>query len=207
VDATHGEELSWAFEQLVEALSERCQVSVLKEKPPDLRLLSENDAFVVICASKPWDDAEVSTVRRYVESHGGILLILRFGGSKPGHLNKLLSPYDLSVDRSTLKKSAFLRHDFQGSGPLEGVGSLSAGTGVWEHDRGLTASGGAEIVLQFKQAKLRARTASRKGIVYLISCPNVLRKKDLERGGNMTFLANLLERLATPWVHKVKIKV
>jgi hypothetical protein len=202
VDATHGEDLSWAYEQLVESLSERCQVSVLKKKPLDLNLLNENDAFVVICASKTWDDAEVSTIRQYVESHGGILLVLAFGRGKPEHLNKLLSPYDLSVDQTTLKESDFRGDNLQGCQPLEGVESPPAGTGVCERHRTLTGSGGVEIVLQFKRANLGAKTAFGKATVYLITCLNVLGKKDLERRGNATFLANLLECLATPAVRE-----
>lgn len=196
LDKLHGEEHD-TYDKLIKFLSERCQVALLK-KPLDLKLLTENDVFMLISPSKSWEESEVEAVRTYVESHGGILLALTLDGRKPEHLNELLKPYGLSVIRGTVGEKYLDRDSAEGSQLLEGVESLALGT-VWLYESArIAASNEAEVVLQYKDAILGAKRPLGKGIAYLFSCLPAFGNKQLDRIDNRIFLDNILKCLATP---------
>ena len=94
LDKLHGEEHD-DYDKLIQFLTERCQVAVLNKKPLDLKLLTETDVFMLISPNKSWEESEVEAVRRYVESHGGILVAMTLDGRKPERLSKLLEPFGL----------------------------------------------------------------------------------------------------------------
>ncbi len=197
LDKLHGEELD-TYSNLIEFMSERCQVTVLNKKPLDLKLIAENDVFMVISPNKSWEEPEVETVRRYVESHGGILVAMTLDGRKPERLNKLLEPFGLSVIRGTVGEKYLDRDSLEGLQLLDGVESLTLGT-VWLYESTkIAASNQVEAVLQYKDATLGAKRPLGKGTAYLFSCLPVFGNKQLDQIDNRRFLDNLLKSLATP---------
>ena len=197
LDKLHREEHN-IYDKLIKLLSERCQVTVLNKKPLDLKLLTENDVFLLISPNKSWEELEVETVRRYVESHGGILVAMTLDGRKPERLNKLLEPFGLSVIRGTVGEKYLDRDSLEGSHLLEGVESLALGT-VWLYESTkIAASNQAEVVLQYKDATLGAKRPLGKGTAYLFSCLPAFGNKQLDRIDNRRFLDNLLKSVAKP---------
>lgn len=197
LDKLHGEEHD-DYDKLIKFLSDHCAVTILKKKPLDLKLLTENDVFLLISPGKSWEESEVETVRTYVEGHGGILLAMTLDGRKPKRLNKLLEPYGLSVIRGTVGEKYLDRDSAEGSQLLEGVESLALGT-VWLYESArIAASNEAEVVLQYKDAILGAKQSLRKGTAYLFSCLPAFGNKQLNQVDNRRFLNNLLKCLATP---------
>jgi len=197
LDKLHGEEHN-IYDKLIKLLSERCQVTVLNKKPLDLKLLTENDVFLLISPNKSWEELEVETVRRYVESHGGILVAMTLDGRKPERLNKLLEPFGLSVIRGTVGEKYLDRDSLEGSHLLEGVESLALGT-VWLYESTkIAASNEAEVVLQYEDATLGAKRPLGKGTAYLFSCLPAFGNKQLDRIDNRRFLDNLLKSVAKP---------
>ena len=199
VDTSHGEE-HVLHDKLIDILTELCQVTTLKKKPLDLKTLNENDVFMLISPSKSWDESEIETVRRYVESDGGILVAITRDGRKPERLNKLLEPYRLSVIPGTVGEEYLHRYSIQGSQLLEGIKSLAAGR-AWGYGSGrIAASDEAEVVMQFKDATLAAKRSLGKGTAYLFSCLPIFGNKQLDQidADNRRFLNNLVESLATP---------
>jgi len=197
LDKLHGEEHD-DYGKLIQFLTERCQVTILKKRPLDLKLLTENDVFLLISPSKSWEESEVETVRRYVESHGGILVAMTLDGRKPERLNKLLEPFGLSVIRGTVGEKYLDRESLEDSQLLDGVASLASGT-VWLYESTkIAASNQAEVVLQYKDATLGAKRPLGKGTAYLFSCLPAFGNKQLDQADNRRFLDNLLKSLATP---------
>jgi len=137
-------------------------------------------------------------VRRYVESHGGILIAMTLDGRKPERLNKLLEPFGLSVIRGTVGEKYLGRESLEDSQLLNGVASLALGM-VWGYESiRIADSNQAEVVLQYKDAILGAKRPLGKGTAYLFSCLPAFGNKQLEQVDNRIFLDNLLKSLATP---------
>jgi hypothetical protein len=200
LDDKHGEAL-FDYDELVRFLSERCQVTEPIKKPLELKSLIANDAFILISPTKPWQASEISAVKEYVENYGGTLLVLTYANRKPQNINRLLEPYGLSIDDETRVPEKYfdvkdLRKDLQASKVLEGIEKLEAGRVWFEPNSVVTASGDAEIVLQFKTIPLGAKRAWDKGTVYLFSCLTVFGNRQLKQPGNKRFLDNLLQCLA-----------
>jgi len=197
LDKLHGEEHD-DYSKLIRFLSERCQVTVLKKKPLDLKMLTESDVFMLISPAKSWEVFEVETVQTYVENHGGVLVAMTLDGRKPDRLNKLLEPYELLVIPGTLGEKYLDRGNLEDSELLEGVESLASGT-VWLYESTkISASKEAEVVLQYKDTILGAKRSLGKGTAYLFSCLPVFGNKQLNHVDNRRFLGNLLKSLAAP---------
>ena len=197
LDKLHGEALD-DYDKFIKFLSERCQVTILKKKPLDLKQLTENDVFMLISPSKSWEESEVEAVRSYVESEGGILVAVTLDGRKPKRLNKLLEPSGLSVMHGTVGEKYLDKDSLEGSQLLDSVESLALGA-VWLYESArIGVSNQAEVVLQYKDAILGAKRPLGKGTVYLFSCLPAFGNKQLDRIDNRRFLDNLLKSLATP---------
>ncbi|HEY55217.1 MAG TPA: hypothetical protein G4N91_02920 [Dehalococcoidia bacterium] len=197
LDKLHGEDHEF-YGKLIQLLTERCQVTILEKKPLNLELLTENDALLLIAPNKSWEEAEVESVRRYVESHGGILVALTIEGRKPERLNQLLEPFGLSLIKDRVSGKDFYKGSLGDSPLLEGVPSLAAGL-VWGYASiQIATSNQAEVLLQHKDAILGLKRPLGKGAAYLFSCLPVFGKKQLDQAGNRIFLDNLLKSLATP---------
>jgi len=197
LDKLHGEALD-DYDKFIKFLSERCQVTILKKKPLDLKQLTENDVFMLISPSKSWEESEVEAVRSYVESEGGILVAVTLDGRKPERLNKLLEPSGLSVIHGTVGEKYLDKDSLEGSQLLDSVESLALGA-VWLYESArIGVSNQAEVVLQYKDAILGAKRPLGKGTVYLFSCLPAFGNKQLDRIDNRRFLDNLLKSLATP---------
>jgi len=197
LDKLHGEDLD-TYNKLAGFLSGRCQVSILKKKPLDLKLLTENDVFMPISPNKPWEESEVQNVQRYIETHGGILVAIAQDGRKPERLNKLLEPYGLSVIRGTVNEKHLDKNNLEGSQLLEGIYSLALGA-VWGYGSAkIAASNESEVVMQYKDAILGANRSLGRGTVYLFSCLPAFGNKQLEQADNRIFLDNLLKSVTMP---------
>ncbi len=197
LDKLHGEEHD-IYNKLIEFLTERCQVTILKRKPLDLKLLTENDVFLLISPNKPWEESEVETVRQYVGSHGGILVAMTLDDRKPERLNKLLEPFGLSIIPGTVGEKYLARESLKDSPLLDGVASLALST-VWlRESTKIAESNQTEVVLQYQDAILGAKRPSGKGTVYLFSCLPAFGNKQLDQADNRAFLDNLLQSMLTP---------
>lgn len=195
LDKLHGEEHG-IYDKLIEFLSERCEVTVLKKKPLDLKLLTEHDVFMLIFPNKSWEKSEIETVRRYVESHGGILVVTTSYLRKPKHLNKLLEPYGLSVNDTMIDEKYLAKNSLEASPLLAGVDSLALSS--WgAMSTKVAASNEAEVMLQYKDAILGAKRSLGKGAAYLF-CLSAFGDKQLDQVDNRIFLDNLLKSLSTP---------
>lgn len=197
LDKLHGEEHE-IYDKFIKVLSGRSQASVLKKRPLDLNILTENDVFLLISPGKSWEESEIETVRRYVESESGILVAMTLDGRKPERLNKLLEPFGLSVIPGKVGEKYLERDSLQCSQLLEGVKSLALGTVNWWESTRIATSDEAEVVLQLKDAILGAKRSFGKGTVYLFSCLPLFGNKQLDQADNRRFLDNLLESMATP---------
>jgi hypothetical protein len=197
LDNLHGED-HLTYDKFIKLLSECCQVAILKKKPLDLETLTENDVFLLISPSKSWKEAEIETVRRYVESHGGNIIALTIEGRKTEHLNRLLEPFGLSLTREKVSDDYFDKENLRDSPLLEDVNSLAAGL-VWGcASIQIAPSNQAEVLLQYKDAILGLKRPLGKGTAYLFSCLPVFGKKQLDQADNRVFLNNLVKSLATP---------
>lgn len=204
LDKLHGEDTD-IHDKLIEFLSERCKVTVLKKKllekkkPLDLNLLIENDVFMLISPNKTWDKSDIETVRRYVETYSGILVAVTLDGRKPEHLNKLLEPYGFSVIRGTVGEKHLDRDSLEGSQLLlETIETLALGTVCLYESTRIAESNEAEVLLQYKDAILGAKRSLGKGTAYLFSCLPIFGNKQLDNADNKMFLNNLLKCLVTP---------
>lgn len=197
LDNLHGED-HLTYDKFIKLLSERCQVTILKKKPLDLETLIENDVFLLISPSKSWEEAEIETVRRYVEREGGILVAMTLDGRKPERLNKLLEPYGLSVAQGKLDEKHLDKDVLESSQLLEGIESLTLGM-VWGYpSTRIEASNEPEVVLQYNDAILGAKRSLGKGIAHVFSCLPLFGNKQLGQVDNRRFLDNLLKSLAAP---------
>ncbi len=195
LDQLHGEDNN-LYDKLVRLLSERCQVTVLKKKPLSLEALAENDVFVLISPSKPWEVSEVEMVRTYVEGHGGTLLVMTLEGRKPERLNELLEPYGLSVAPGTMGEKLVTGDSLHGDPSLlKGIGSLAFGDVFGSKSGTIAVSSEAEVLLQSEGAALGAKRCLGKGVVYLFSCLPAFGNRQLDQAGNRGLLGNLLRRL------------
>ena len=196
LDKSHGEEHS-IYEKLVQFLSNRCQATILDKKPLNLKQLSDNSALMIISPKKSWEEAEIETVRNYVESHGGILVLMVDNGLNREYLNQLLKPFGLTVTGDKVDDKNMERESFGDSPFLKGVDKLAAGK-VWTcASTGIAASDQTEVVLKYKDVIMGAKVSPAKGTVYLFSCLPVLGDSQLKQDGNTRFLNNLLESLET----------
>jgi hypothetical protein len=195
LDCLHGEDND-VYDKLVRLLSERCQVASLKKQALAVEALVENDVFALISPSKPWERAEVETVRSYVEDHGGILLAMTLEGRKPERLNELLEPYGLSVSSGTMGDKLVSGDSLRGDPSLlKGIGSLAFGD-VWGYKSAMIAtSGQVDVMLRSGDAVLGARRCVGKGVVYLFSCLPAFGNRQLDQAGNRGLLGNLLRCL------------
>jgi hypothetical protein len=196
LDKTHGEEHSF-YEKLVQLLTERCLTTILKKKPLDLKQLTENSVFMLISPQKDWEKDEIETVRRYVENHGGIMVLMVYNGPNREHLNRLLEPFGLAVTEDKVNDKNLDRENLGDSPLLDGVDSLASGK-VWMHgSTGVAALDQAEVLLTYKDVMMGAKKSLGKGAVHVFSCLPVLGNKQLKQDGNARFFDNLLESLET----------
>jgi len=194
LDKLHGED-NQTYDKLIKHVSQFFQVTVLEKNPRDSQRLDKNDIFMVIAPNKSWGEAEIETVRKYVES-GGIFVALTIDGRKPERLNYLLAPYGLSIIRGNIEEKYLLRNEFENSQLLEGIEYLVLGLGWgWASPR-IAVSNEAKVLLQYEDAILGAKRFLGDGTVYLFSCLPVFGNKQLDRLDNRRFLNNLLESLA-----------
>lgn len=197
LDNLHGED-HLTYDKFIKLLSERCQVTILKKKPLDLGTLTENDVFLLISPNKLWEESEIETVRSYVESYGGTLVVTTTAGRKPERLNKLLEPFGLSVVQGTIDEKQLDIEVLESSQLLEGIESLALGS-VWGYpSTRIVASNESEVVLQYNDAILGAKRSLGKGTACVFSCLPLFGNKQLDQIDNRRFLDNLLKSLAAP---------
>ena len=195
LDKLHGESHLLYFD-LIEFLSGRCEISVLKKKPLDLNQLTENEIFMLICPKKSWMDIEINVVEEYVKSNGGNLVVITERGRKPEHLNKLLKSFELEITESLVKEDFLQKDDLKESPLLKGIEKISLS---WLSEATeLSVSPEAKILLKYRDFVLGAKRTIGKGSIYLFSCANAFEKKALKELDNRTFINNILKSFVTP---------
>jgi len=195
LDKLHGESFL-SYPELIEFLSERCEVSILKKMPLDLNQLTGNEIFMLICPKKSWKDIEINTVEEYVKSYGGNLVVITETGRKPKYLNELLKSFELEITNDLVKENFLQKEDLKESPLVKGVEKISLSWVYMATE--LSVSPEAEILLKYKDYVLGAKRTFGKGATYLFSCANAFGKKPLKEIDNRTFLNNILKSFVTP---------